>query len=266
MKRVLKKSFLRQVTLIAVLAMFALPSLGLARDVKYDGGEIDIHVEPKVPTQVTFPGVIAGGFKNKLSAVRLDRQQNDLIIFSTEGISEEGETLIVRLKDGRSYFVRVRRAGEGESRDVQVTVEDERSGIIASSEEEAPYQDRQFPKAPASKVSGLMREMVLVSEFGKENVPGYRVSETYAGEVVLDDGTLRTTIDRIFMGANLWGYVLNAENMLDQSQRLNPASFRLHGTRAISAERWELSPRPMTVEQQVAGKERAKIYVITRAK
>jgi hypothetical protein len=54
--------------------------------------------------------------------------------------------------------------------------------------------------------------------------------------------------------------------MLDTTQIINPASFRLDGTRAISARNWELAPRPMNAEQELAGKERTKIYIVTRAK
>ena len=68
------------------------------------------------------------------------------------------------------------------------------------------------------------------------------------------------------MGPKLWGYVLDAENLLDQTQQINPASFRIDGTRAISANHWEIAPRPLTIEQEVAKRHKAKIYIVTRAK
>ena len=33
--------------------------------------------------------------------------------------------------------------------------------------------------APATKVSGLMREMILYSEFGKGRINGYRATDKY---------------------------------------------------------------------------------------
>jgi hypothetical protein len=111
-----------------------------------------------------------------------------------------------------------------------------------------------------------MREMALVAEFGKGQIPGYQVSEKFKGQTVVSDGALLAKIDRIFIGANLWGYVLDTTNLLDQSQKLNPATFRIDGTRAISASNWELSARPLNVEQQVAGKHNAKVYIVTRAR
>jgi hypothetical protein len=108
--------------------------------------------------------------------------------------------------------------------------------------------------------------MVLVAEFGKrKNIPGYRRSNRYTGETVLHDGAVEVKIDEIFMGSDYWGYVLSAENLLDTNQKLNPATFRLDGTRAVSAERWELAGRPQTAEQKVSGAHKSKIYVVVKA-
>jgi len=74
------------------------------------------------------------------------------------------------------------------------------------------------------------------------------------------------TIDSIYIGPNLWGYVIDAKNLLNTTQRVNPASFRIDGARAISASNWELSPKPFNVEQQIAGKDQTKIYIVTRAR
>jgi hypothetical protein len=101
--------------------------------------------------------------------------------------------------------------------------------------------------------------MMLSTEFGKKSIAGYRASDRYKGQVVLDDGTIRAVVENIFIGSNLWGYVVTAQNQLDTTQKINPATFRLDGTRAISANNWELAPKPVTVEQQVAGKDKAKI-------
>ena len=59
--------------------------------------------------------------------------------------------------------------------------------------------------------------------------------------------------------------ILNVENLLETGQRINPATFRLDGTRAVAAQRWELSPRPVTAEQKIAEGHRGKIYVVTKA-
>lgn len=240
----------------------------LARDVEYEGGEVDVRVSPGEPTQLQFPGNIAGGFKKKLSTLALDRKGSDLVIFANEGISDSGEAIIVRLDDGRSYSIRVRRAGPDTPRDDIIKLNDERPGGAPASteEEELPSKDRQFQYAPPTQVSGFMRELILAAEFGKASIPGYRVSEKYTGEVVLNDGTLVSTVEKIFIGPNLWGYVLQTRNLLDQSQKLNPATFRLDGTRAISAESWELAAKPLNVEEQISGKDSTRVYVITRAK
>ncbi|RMG44034.1 MAG: hypothetical protein D6719_02630 [Candidatus Dadabacteria bacterium] len=241
-------------------------SAAMAREVEFENKEIEIRVAPGEPTQVHFPGKISGGFKKKVSAVMLDRKDADLIIFANESLTTAGEAAIVRLEDGRSYPIRIKRATDEKPRDDVVNVTDSRRGLILSSEEEdlPRHKERQYEYAPPSQVSGLMREMVLVAEFGKDSIRGYQMTDKYKGTVVLNDGTLLTTIDKIFIGPNLWGYVLDAQNLLDQTQLLNPATFRLDGTRAISANRWEIAARPLTIEQQISGKDTAKVYVITR--
>lgn len=261
-------SMLRKHLVLGALAIaLVLPVSAFARDVEYQGGEIAVRVTPGEPTQVEFPGQIAGGFKKKLSALSLDKKDDDLIIFSSDGLSEQGEAIIVRLEDGRSYSVRVLRSSPDAPRDAVVRIEDSRGSILASDEEEMPaHRERRSNYAPPTQVSGFMREMILATEFGKAAIQGYRVTDRYRGESVLNDGTLQATIDRIFIGPNMWGYVIDATNLLETSQRLNPATFRLDGTRAISLQHWELAGRPLNVEQQIAGKHTTKVYVITRAK
>jgi TraK protein len=238
-----------------------------ARDLEYNSGEVSVYVTPGEPTQIQFPGVISGGFKKKMSSVSLDRKNSDLIIFARENLSKQGEAVIVRLEDGRSYSIRIEPSTTEKPRDDVVKIDDLRSSFVSGSEEEEPpYKEKTFGYAPPSQVSGLMREMVLNAEFGKDAISGYRVSTRHKGETVLNDGTLHATIERIYIGRNLWGYVLDAENLLDTSQKLNPASFRLDGTRAVSAQFWELAPRPLDVEQQIAGRHKARVYIITKAK
>jgi hypothetical protein len=252
-----------------VLVSVGLPEIASARTLEYDQSEVAVYVNPGEPTQIRFPGTISGGFKKKKSSIALDRKQSDLIVFANEAIASEGEAIIVRLNDGRSYSLRIQRAGENTPpRDDVVQIDDLRSPVtpLGEEEEEPPFKERDFQYAPPTQISGLMRELVLHAEFAKSNIPGYRVSERYKGETILNDGTLLATIEKIFIGRALWGYVLTVENQLDVAQKLNPATFRIDGTRAISANYWELSPRPLTVEQQIAGRHKSKVYIVTRAK
>lgn len=241
-----------------------------ARDVEYKNTEIAVHVNPGEPTQIQFPGEVTGGFKKSASALSIQKKDHDLIVFANEKISDQGEAIIVRLKDGRSYSVRVHKASGESPRDDVVRVEDGRGSILQGDEEEDEEgivpKEKKFDKAPPTQVAGLMREMVLAAEFGKSGIPGYRVSERHKGEAVLSDGTIQATIDKIFIGPNLWGYVIDAKNMLDQTQKINPAAFRLDGTRAISVTNWELSPRPINIEEQISGKHNSKVYIITKAR
>jgi len=253
---------------IALMILTLFISNAYARDIEYNNQEINIYVTPGEPTQVQFPGMISGGFMGKRTSLSIDRKNEDLILFPSENISDEpGEALIVRLEDERTYSLRVKRSSDANPRDSVVRIQDTRTSVISGiTDDEPAHRERAFAYAPPNTVSGLMREMVLVSEFGKQSITGYRVSDRYRGEAVINDGTINATIDRIFIGPNLWGYVVDAENLIGQSQRLNPATFRLDGTRAISASNWELAAKPLNIEQQIANKHNAKIYIITRAR
>jgi hypothetical protein len=254
---------------LSILSLGITTRSSFARDVEYKDSEVSVYVAPGEPTQIRFPGTIAGGFKKKSSSLNLDRKGTDLIVFGQESLSDAGEAIIVRLEDGRSFSMRVHRASKASPRDDMVKVDDVKGAMVkagADDEEEPAYKEKQSDYAPPTQVSGLMREMMLNAEFGKTSISGYRVSETHKGEIVLNDGTINAKVDKIYVGPTMWGYVLDAENLLDTSQKLNPASFRIDGTRAISAKEWEITARPMNVEQQVAGKHKTKVYIITRAK
>ncbi len=237
-----------------------------AREVEYKGNEIEILVVPGEPTQLQFPDEIQGGFKKNLSSLHIDRKNKDLIVFASEGLPDKGEAVIVRLKNGKSYSIRILKTTEISERDDVVEILDDRRDYAKATENPKEYEKGVDGFAPPSAVSGLMRELVLSTEFGKTVIPGYRPSERYTGETVLNDGAVKATIKEIYLGPELWGYVLEAENMLDQTIQLNPATFRLDGTRAISATRWELKPRPMNIEQQISKAEKAYVYIVTKAR
>lgn len=254
-------------SLFVLMATIVLPSTSFARDIEYDDEEIAVRVTAGEPTQIKFPGIVSGGYIKSYSALSIEKKDGDLIVFANDKIDEVGEAIVVRLKDGRSYSVRLQKATEENPRDDVIKVRDKRGSIIDSEEEAGPaYKEKKFEYAPPNQVAGLMRELVLTAEFGKQQIQGYQVTDQYKGETVLNDGAIQAQIDKIYIGPNLWGYVLDAKNMLDISQKINPASFRLDGTRAISADQWELAPRPINVEQQIAGKHNAKIYIVTKAR
>jgi hypothetical protein len=266
MRRSVTTGIRSSIVLGIVTLIVATPSF--ARDISYDekSSDVVIRVTPGEPTQIQFPGAIAGGYRKKVSALSLEPKDNELVVFSNEGLPENGEAILVRLKDGRSYSLRVSRSAADKPRDDLITILDSRSSILGVEEEEPAYREKKFDYAPPSQVSGFMREMVLAAEFGKASIPGYRVSESYRGQTVINDGTLIATVDKIFIGSNLWGYVIDAQNLTETSQKINPAAFRIDGTRAVSAANWELAPIPLTAEQQIAGKHKAKVYVVAKAR
>lgn len=252
-----------------ILLGLTLAAPAFAKDLQYDGSELTIRVNPNEPSEIRFPGIIAGGFMKKNSGITIDRKGSSLVLFANDSVSEAGQALLVRLDDQRSFSLRVRRATQEEPREATINIQDKRSGAIMANddeEEEPAFKEKKFDYAPPTKVSGLMREMMLVMEFGKQGIPGYQISDQHTGEVVINDGTLKATIDKVVLGPNLWGYVIKAENLLDVSQKINPAAFRIDGTRAISAQTWELAAKPLTAENQLAGKHVTNIYVVARAR
>ena len=135
----------------------------------------------------------------------MERQDNFLIIFAKPQLGLDGESIIVHLEDGRSYALRMLPSTGDTDRDVSVKILDSREPEV--SDEVLPKvasgdtpKEKPLEFAPPSTVSGLMREMVLVAEFGKQKgIAGYRRSNKFSGETVLSDGNMEAKIDEIFM-------------------------------------------------------------------
>ncbi|MCC6934037.1 MAG: type-F conjugative transfer system secretin TraK [Deltaproteobacteria bacterium] len=243
-----------------VSMLLCCPNETWAREMRYDGKEEVVYVNPGEATQITFPSKISSGFKNKGSKITLDKQDNYLIIYADPTLGLEGEVIVVQIDDKRTYSIRIMPASQEAPRDDIIVINDTRPPVEDTEQE-------QIQMSKPSAVTELMKALILIAEFGRQKgIPGYRRSNQYSGETILHDGTMKVTIDEIFMGSNLWGYVLTAENMLDTTQKINPATFRLDGTRAVIAQRWELAPQPQTPEQDLAKAHIAKIYVVTKSK
>ncbi len=259
-------TFLKAAAVVMTFGLSFAASPAWARDVHYTGSEQQVYVNPGEPTQIVFPSKIEGGFKPKNAAFALERNGNFLVIFAQPDLTDDGAAFLVLLDDKRSYALRVLPATDEHPRDEMVKVMDDREDTDYEGGSGGPDFKPAEGFSPPTIPPGLVREMILVAEYGKKKgIAGYRRSNRYTGETVLHDGSIEVKIDEIFMGSDLWGYVLSAENLLDTTQRLNPATFRLDGTRAVSAERWELSPRPQTAEQQVSGAHKAKVYVVVKS-
>ncbi len=260
---------LATLALITIVSL-AFPISAYAREIRYQGEEVTVYVKPGEPTQLEFPSMVQGGFRRENSSVLLERQEKYLVVFAQPQIAEEGEVVIVHLDDTRSYSIRLKPAEGENQRDGSIQIIDNRAPPVPDGGDEVDPTEEpktQGKYAPPSKVAGFMRQLILVAEFGKRKpIPGYRKSNRYSGEVVLHDGAIEATIDEIYIGSNYWGYVISVENKLDTVQQINPATFRLDGTRAVSMSRPQLAPKPLTVEQNIAGAHKAKVYVITKAK
>lgn len=264
--RLMKMKFSKLFIICFAIIGCLFASESFAREVNYNGAEVNVFVKPGEPTQISFPGKVQGGFVGTGAALELDKQDNFLIVFAKPDISVDGEAVIVHLRDQRTYSIRLIPADGTQNRDGHVEIVDQRPPVSDELSGEKPKNFKPG-NAPPSVVSGLMREMILVAEFGKKKgVTGYRRSNKYSGETVLNDGAMEAKIDEIFMGANLWGYVLTVKNLLNTGQKINPATFRLDGTRAVTAQRWDLAPMPLTAEQNIAGEHTGKVYVVTTAK
>lgn len=252
--------------IVAIFAMATFVTPALAREVKYSGGEVAVYVTPGEPTQITFPSKIEGGFKRKHSSLALQRQDNFLVVFAQPEIPYEGEALLVHLNDKRSYAIRVLPSDDDNTRDEFIDVRDDRADVLGDNVAQQDPHLISKGATPPNFVSGLMREMILTAEFGKRgNIPGYRRSNRYTGETVLHDGSIEAKIKEIYMGSDLWGYVLEVKNLQNTAYKINPATFRLDGTRAVVAENWELSPKPKTAEQKIAKGDSSKVYIVTRS-
>lgn len=239
----------------------------LARDINYTGSEEKIFVNPGEPTQIFFPGKVAGGFFAGKGKVSLKKEGKFIIIFAQPGLAPTGEVVILFLEDERSYSLRIMPSGLEQARDDSIQIIDNRDPEVEVEAPKGDLKESVTPFAPPTVVSGLAREMILAAEFGKKKpIPGYKRSNKYSGEEILNTGGLKASVDEIYMGADHWGYVVTVDNMLDTTQQLNPAMFRLDGTQAVAFQRIELAPRPQTAEQKISNAHQGKVYIITRAK
>ena len=185
-----------------VLALFLLIPLenAEARDFNYTGGEeARIYVTPGEPTQVSFPGKIKGGFMAS-EDISIKRQDNFVVVFAQQGLSPDGDVLIIHLEDSRAYSLRVIPSGFSDhQRDSMVKIIDTREPEFEEESVETKIRETKGPYPSPSVVPGLMRELILISEFSrKKGIPGYRRSNIYSGETVLNDGTVSAVVDEIF--------------------------------------------------------------------
>lgn len=253
-------------TNILLVALFSLAAPVLARDAVYDGSEIKVYVTPGEPTLLEFPAKIESGVKRGNSSLTLERKENRLIVFARANLPLTGEALLILLHDKRSYSLRMLPSSPEFPRDTQLNITDNRVPEYAAGKVETPVEERRVETSPKSPISALLRDMVRVAEFGrKAGISGYRRTNSYSGEEILNDGTIKGTIKEMFIGGSLTGYVLTVENLLDTTVQLNAGTFRLDGTRMVSASRWELAPRPQTMEQKVSNKHVSTVYIVTRS-
>ncbi|MCS6893076.1 MAG: type-F conjugative transfer system secretin TraK [Deltaproteobacteria bacterium] len=247
---------------IHTLLLVCFATLLSSRELEYSSGDLEVFVMPGEATQIQFPDNVAGGYKKQGSVISVDKAGTDLIIFAQDKLPADGEVVLVRLQDGRSYSVRVKQAPDAASRDATVVVRDSRPKLTVQDDDELPkYRDRQFLYPNQYQIAGLMRELVLVTEFGKAGIPGYRISESGAGQVVVNDGRVQAKLLKMYLGPQLWGYVLEAENKSNEHVKIDPALFKVNGTRAVSMNKWELAPASAAGEDS-----RALVYVITKAR
>ena len=85
--------------------------------------DLRIKVVAGSPTVVIFPAKITGGFKQKHSALSLERQDSKLIMFAQPEIRLAGERLVVVLDSGAIITLEVTPAADASQGDIIVKVE-----------------------------------------------------------------------------------------------------------------------------------------------
>jgi hypothetical protein len=102
----------RRVLSFAAFGLFALcltayTPAALAREINYDGSEARVFVTAGEPTVISFPDEVEGGYRGAHSSIHIERHGKDLIILAQAGLSEEGEVIVVYLKNKRSFILRI---------------------------------------------------------------------------------------------------------------------------------------------------------------
>lgn len=206
--------------------------------------ETHVFVSPGEPTQVIFPAIVKEVFKQKRSTLLLDKQKNNLTVYTTpEKPSSWGERILVHLDDGRSYEIRVFAATLEHPRNASVNIADE-----------------QFPQP----VDGLMNAMIRVAELNmRRGIRGYRDSRGYAGQIILKDDAIQAKIHKLFQGKSLSGYIIEVENLTTVPQHLDIERFRLDRTRAIQLQKEILAPRTESSDKKAS---KGFVYIVVGAK
>ena len=97
------------------------------RYLQYSGGEALIYVVARQPTVLVLPDAIASGWKARVSALALQREDNQLIIFGKPTLDGDGEALVVRLANRNPIVFRFQLENAEHRASPLVIVEDKRS-------------------------------------------------------------------------------------------------------------------------------------------
>ena len=117
--------------IIALFILFNLVAVNLyARDILYEGSEVQVFVTPGEPTQIDFDAEVQSGFKGSGAGFKVEPNGKSIIIFPQEELSASGGVIIVKLKNDKTYTMRVKSADTYNPRDDIVTLKDDTPAFL----------------------------------------------------------------------------------------------------------------------------------------
>lgn len=91
------------------------------------GQTVGVRLETGRKTVLSFPVEVVGGFRRSRSNLTLSRRGKDVELAPLDGLTVDGEAVLIKLKDGRWYSVRARRADAQHPADISLN-----AALIAS--------------------------------------------------------------------------------------------------------------------------------------
>jgi hypothetical protein len=189
------------------------------------------------PVKLVFPGTVRSATGPRGRKVLGKTEGNALFLWTKGSLPTGGESLLVLLADGRQYRLQIVEDSERFLRLVRV-------GLPLSGQAtlETPPQPL-LPVEPESYDSIDIQRMIAALEKGG-TPSGYHAVDSLNSRPLVDDGSMRASIEKALVAKNLMGFKVRIENLTDQELQISKSSLGVGDIVGLKMNRNTLGPRP----------------------
>jgi hypothetical protein len=229
--------------LVSILTTWPCADAATTRIVEYAGAPINVHLGVGNTTEVELPEAIVDVVTAlSVGEIEVDYHGSHLFLHALQPI--QGELFAIS-DSGVSYML------------VATTFEEDRDTAVRVEATGTQTRQRLLAARTLTAVN-LLRAMVR-----KETLPGVEYAEASQQEIY-HDGTLSLKLIEAYFAPRMRGYVLLAENLTGVSVPVPVQNLAIPGLLAVGADQQLLSPRPQTVEEQLAAAHQSQVYVVVK--